>query len=298
MTFIQNLWRDLVDKRLWPVAVVLVLAAIATPILLGSDSSSDVASAPPPAAPATGAAAGDVTVAVTDTTKIRSRPGKARDPFRAQVFAKVKKAQAATGATTGATASPSASGATAGAVKPADTGSTATDSGKSSGSSTTGNSGVTVPSTTPSTSTSSSTKLFDYALSFESKRLGEVTTRRGVRAVNYVPSNDYPLLAFVGIKPDGKTAVFVPQDRVVVAGRDKDCTPASADCQFLELKAGDSVLIHKTPPAGNGQPIVHVRLKLNRITLTEVSKAKSRGKSTSRSVAPATQVTRTVRAIG
>lgn len=307
MTFFQNLWRDLVDKKLWPVAVALLLAAIAVPFLIDTGSSEDSAAAPAPVV-APQDTTGDVTVATTDTAKQQGRSGKSRDPFKPLIFAKVAKtAQAANGAANGATAPPSATGAS-GAAAAGSSGTsgassgTATKSGSTSSGTTTsgttgttGTTGVTTPATPPTTS--SSTKLLDYAISYESKRLGDVTTRRNVRAVNYVPSKDYPLLAFVGIKPDGKTAVFTPQDRVVVAGRDKECTPGSGDCQFLELQAGDSILIHKNPKAGSDQPIVHIRFALTRIALTEVSRSTSRS-ATSRSITRAAQVARTVRATG
>ncbi|MDX6675481.1 MAG: hypothetical protein QOH11_2899, partial [Solirubrobacteraceae bacterium] len=34
MSFARGIWADLVDKRLWPVALALVVAAVAIPVLL------------------------------------------------------------------------------------------------------------------------------------------------------------------------------------------------------------------------------------------------------------------------
>src|SRR5215218_5236322 len=49
--FLLDLWHDLKEKRLWPVAVVLLAALVAVPVLLAKPSS-----APPPAAPTATAA--------------------------------------------------------------------------------------------------------------------------------------------------------------------------------------------------------------------------------------------------
>ena len=43
--FLQDLWNDLRVKRLWPVALVLLAALVATPVVLSKD-----AEAPEPAA--------------------------------------------------------------------------------------------------------------------------------------------------------------------------------------------------------------------------------------------------------
>ena len=40
MSFLKNVLHDLVEKRLWPVAIALVAALVAVPIVLGGSSSS------------------------------------------------------------------------------------------------------------------------------------------------------------------------------------------------------------------------------------------------------------------
>ena len=37
--FLLDLWQDLKEKRLWPVAVVLLVALVAVPVLLAKPSS-------------------------------------------------------------------------------------------------------------------------------------------------------------------------------------------------------------------------------------------------------------------
>jgi hypothetical protein len=54
MSAVRNLITDLVDRRLWPVAVALLAALVAVPVLLGGGSKSP---APAPAAPLAATAA-------------------------------------------------------------------------------------------------------------------------------------------------------------------------------------------------------------------------------------------------
>ena len=85
MPFLTNVWRDLVEKRLWPIALGLVAVLVAVPLTLGSGGSS--ASKPAGAAPAAGttattASTGEAVVSVKDAPPaLRRRPGALRDPF-------------------------------------------------------------------------------------------------------------------------------------------------------------------------------------------------------------------------
>src|ERR1700759_4391427 len=90
MSFLPNVLHDLVEKRLWPVAVALVAALVAVPIVLGGQSdagtvSSTVADAPAPtanglAAHRDAARAQVVSLEEQAAGKV-SRPGDVRDPF-------------------------------------------------------------------------------------------------------------------------------------------------------------------------------------------------------------------------
>ncbi|MEA2224295.1 MAG: hypothetical protein QOH83_2671 [Solirubrobacteraceae bacterium] len=84
MNFARALIRELVDKRLWPIAVVLLVALLAVPVMLSrgdDDPASD--DAPPVADASAGAGATKVpAVTITGPPSVRSRPGQVRDPFR------------------------------------------------------------------------------------------------------------------------------------------------------------------------------------------------------------------------
>jgi hypothetical protein len=95
MSPVQNVWRQLVQRRLWPVAIVLVAGLAAVPVLLAKDPE------PVPAPPAPVAAQTDdelaeqpiVTMASVEEAADRPRVlGKRKNPFA------VKKKPAATAA--------------------------------------------------------------------------------------------------------------------------------------------------------------------------------------------------------
>lgn len=269
MTFFQNLWRDLVDKRLWPVAIALVLAAVAVPFLIGSGSSPPVgaaSSATPPAA--TGASTAQIAVAARPGDKPVRRAGAARDPFKPLVFAKsaVGTAAAASGvAASGATGTASTASGVSGVTGTAGTG------GGSGAGAASGAASTPASRSTPTTTTVTKTKLVDYALSVQIKRSGKLTVRKGLRAVTYIPSPAYPLLSFLGVKSDGRTATFLVSDGVAVSGADRVCRPSRATCRLLELQAGDNVLLTRTPPSGGEAK--RYRVRIVRLALTETTRA-------------------------
>src|SRR3954453_20005466 len=84
MSFFKNVWADLVERRLWRVAVGLVVAMVAIPVVLGRGGGSGGGSEPAvvaPAAPASDTPAGQV-VSLT-TAKLKGAPlGRAHNPFR------------------------------------------------------------------------------------------------------------------------------------------------------------------------------------------------------------------------
>ncbi len=79
---LKRIVRDLVDKKLWPVAVLLLAAIAAVPVLIGGSSSSQ---APAPVAVAAtapdGASKSLVTVVDEASAAKATRPGRIQDPF-------------------------------------------------------------------------------------------------------------------------------------------------------------------------------------------------------------------------
>ncbi|MDX6731370.1 MAG: hypothetical protein QOC54_1318, partial [Baekduia sp.] len=88
MSFLKNVLHDLVEKRLWPVAVALVVALIAVPIVLGGSSNAGSTGADVAALPTTNGLANHRDVARADVVSLEEqaagsvqRAGTVRNPF-------------------------------------------------------------------------------------------------------------------------------------------------------------------------------------------------------------------------
>lgn len=214
MTFLRNIGADLVEKRLWPVAVALLVALVAVPTLLAKSSSDDADVAP--AAPVAGAAAvkADAVLALnTAPAGRRKRGGKPKNPF-VQLY--VPKA-AATAAVPAGTTGPSGPTGNSGT---GDTGS--------------GNTGTTPAQPKPAPKP-------DLDVRRVTLRFGEpgaMHTIRDIPRLTPLPSVDNPFFVFVGIKDDGDTLVFLVSSDAKATG-DGVCRP-KATCELIELKAGDT----------------------------------------------------------
>jgi hypothetical protein len=117
---IRQAARDLVQKKLWPIAVVLLVALVAVPIVIGG--SSEDTPAPVPTAAATAApdtAASLVTVVDQPVTGDDDRSGKIEDPIYNPP--KPPPVEATTGSTPSAPSTPSTDATTGGNAAPGDT---------------------------------------------------------------------------------------------------------------------------------------------------------------------------------
>jgi hypothetical protein len=73
---------------------------------------------------------------------------------------------------------------------------------------------------------------------FGSGEGGDDVTRMTVRRLEALPSQDEPLLVYLGVKRDGKTAIFMLDSSLTATG-DGNCKPV-ATCETIELKAGET----------------------------------------------------------
>lgn len=82
---LRSIARDLIGKKLWPIAVLLIAALAAVPIMIGSGSDSASTAAAPPVTPAAGSGAlgakSLVTLAEAAVTGKDDRAGAVKDPF-------------------------------------------------------------------------------------------------------------------------------------------------------------------------------------------------------------------------
>ena len=224
MSVITDTWRFLVQRRLWPLAILLIAAAAAVPTLLSEeppvpDTTPVVAvksdkqallAAEPIVAP----------VADGDRSGRRRVLGSRKDPFKPQVTptptpaAKVVQAPADT-APAGApdTGAPSVGG------SPAPT------------------TGVPVVPPTPAKPKKR------YELNELTVRFGPSgetrPPRKDVKRLQALPSNEEPVLIYLGVLDDKKTAVFLLDSGILAQG-DGTCMPTRTTCETIHIREGET----------------------------------------------------------
>ena len=224
MNLIKNTAQQLVRRRLWPVALLLVAALVAVPMTL--------AKSPAPAAPApqvaVGAHASDaaantpiVELATPDASSHARRRvlGQAKDPFAPAPLPKAKKSKKQAEATPTPTAT--------------------TDAGSGGGA--TAPTGTAPPSATPvpTFTVPKSTVKVRFGVADETAQ--ELPTSF-VRRLEPLVANDVPVLVFEHLTSGGTAAIFsIPGD--VTAVGDGSCAPNPQDCETLKLHAGQTEFI-------------------------------------------------------
>jgi hypothetical protein len=221
-SFGRNVWKDLVERRLWPVAVVLVLALVAIPVVLAKPAPQV------PAAPTPAEASSGPEPLVASAASIRSNTGgalvggKFKDPFHQLHVAK----QAAI--SDGVSAKGPASSDTASAVGGGSGGSTgSTGTGGSGGGSGDGSGG--------GSSGEDTTKLkIEFGLAGGKRTVREITPGTPL------PASSVPLIVFLGFGKDGTAPVFLVSSDVVKTEGDGSCKPSKSVCSELSLVVGDT----------------------------------------------------------
>jgi hypothetical protein len=272
MSALTNVWRQLVQRRLWPVAILLIAALAAVPLALAKE--------PDPAPPATAIAAADdksalalqpivAQASASERGKRRKVLGMRKNPFG------VPKKQDAGSAT-----------------PPDSTGSTTAQEPTTP---TTPTSGGTSPSTGPSPSTGGpapSPSPFDpsptpapktYALNELTVRFGDAVSgdveRKSLKRLQPLPSAAEPVLIYLGVLKDGKTAVFLVDHGVSAVG-DGDCRPSPEECETLRLRAGETEFLDVTDDAGAVTAQYQLDLvKIHKSTTASASRATASSKA-------------------
>jgi hypothetical protein len=259
MSFINDTWRFLVGRRLWPVAVLLVALAAAVPMLLSKDPAPAPAEAPTVAVKADKDAVLAEDPIVTqasdgDRSGRRQVLGSRKDPFKPKV-----------------TPTPTPKAETA---KPAPA------PGESSGPATGGDSPSTGASPGPDTTTPTVPKKKEYELYELSVRFGNSTgslARKRVKRLQALPSNSNPVLIYLGVMNDKKTAVFLLDSGVVAEG-DGECKPSRAQCETVHIRQGETEFFDvpngsgDTSAGSSAQYELDV-LKIHKTTTTDAKKA-------------------------
>jgi hypothetical protein len=229
-TILKDILTDLREKRLWPLALILLAALVAVPLLLAKGQSRQVAANPAPTVPA----APGLPVVSAQTTPAHSHlTGPARDPFVAP--------------SSGSATAPTVSGATStivpGSVSTLPTGGASGAQGGAGSSATT----VTLSSSagpptsiiapkapsTPAPTALTPTQTYDVSLAITNSS-GGLDTLEPLERLTPLPSARRPLLVELGVLQGGGRVLFAVQPGAVVNGPGA-CTPGPIDCEILSL---------------------------------------------------------------
>jgi hypothetical protein len=223
-TFFLDIWSDLREKRLWPVAVALLVGVLAVPVLLSKPAADVPAAAPSSvAAPEGPAVAGQVLPADLEAAKPLLETSTlnefdSKDPFKPlKALEKVEQAAGVEPTPTDGLAG----GATGGA-EPGDLGGGETGGGGGGGGG-----------ETPSVQEEERT-VFTY------QAVVELTTASGIKKrtvdrLGILPRASNPLLVFLGVSADDNGEAVFLVDSTVTQGGEGRCRPSAATCSFLYL---------------------------------------------------------------
>ncbi len=230
MTPLRNIWADLVEKRLWPVAVLLLAGIIAVPMVLAKSPASDSVATPAADAVLASAAKRDETTIVTlDTApQVRRHDGRGRDPFVQPKGSTPQKADAVKSSTT-ADVAPAGGGDSAGGGGGAVSDPTSKTPAKAK---------PKPKSTGPA-----------YVIDLRFGQADSMKTLKNVPRLTPLPSAASPFFVFLGVKEDGKTLVFLVSSDAKATG-DGKCKPSSKACETIELKSGDTEFFDLSTDAG------------------------------------------------
>jgi hypothetical protein len=237
--FLRDLFDDMVERKLWPVAVILLVALIAIPLVLAKPASKSTAPLPGAAqtspgvsgAPSALTAFEPVVSATTSADESKGLRGHAKNPFLAKGidFSAADK--------TGSVEPVAGLGNTT--VSTDQTAKGAGDTTPASGGTQGGSQGG---------STKGTTTFYTYVIKVHFGEDGDTKTLT-VSQFRALPSSDNPVAIFMGVKRDGKTAVFLLSSSTTTTG-DGDCEPTDSNCTFLYMKQGDSQVIETVTNEG------------------------------------------------
>jgi hypothetical protein len=248
---LQNLVRDLRDRRLLPIVIVLIVALIAIPVLLATDPE---APAPTSATLSSAdAAAGIDGAEITDPVVLAEVPGirnfherldrfRKQNPFEQQLTGVPKsladaqaKAEAEAKQAIGDAGGSGAGTADAGngatgthtPTQPADPRSSRTHTGGSSG---------------------TTTKTYGYFWKIDAKVgvVGDAKQKTGIDQLEFLPGKSHPVVQFIqGVGESA--AIFVVSRSVGDTHGDGKCRPHPDNCQFVALEVGKSQTFRYEP---------------------------------------------------
>lgn len=243
MSFLQPIVNDLRERRLWPVALVLLLALVAVPLLLSK--SPDSSSAAPRPAPMS-AAANPVTalpaVSLSAAATHSRLGGQARDPFAQQAVSgptassitSPQPVPSGAAVLTGKSTTPTSGGTTTsgGSSAGGDGTSQAAGGDQTHSSSPTPTKFPTAP-PKPAPPVLRATQAYQVTLAITNPS-GGLNTIDPLKRLSILPGKQQPLLVELGVLQGGHRVLFAVQPETSVSGPGT-CIPGRVDCEIISL---------------------------------------------------------------
>jgi hypothetical protein len=254
MTFFLDLWHDLRERRLWPVALGLLAAAVAIPMVMLKPASDGTPAPVPAPAVAKGPTLPAVEVDSSASHNSNLKTFKQRDPFKP--LADLKKAgdsssgaSSSSGDASKASSSDSTAGGTPSSPSPSDIVPPTPNS--------------TPPTTTTTTTTNQGIKWFRYTADIRFGQADSMKSMKGVKDFTLLPDDKTAAIVFMGVTNDAKSALFFIADPAFAASGEGECNDKQ-DCRFVKLQVDDKKN-EETFTSLDGSVVYKLKLtKLNR----------------------------------
>jgi hypothetical protein len=263
--FLDDLYRDLKDRRLLPLVGLLVVAIIAVPIVLSVSSDTSLPAGSAEIVPADAPEAQSAVLAENPglrNYKQRLEALKAKNPFQQQFEFSGLDETSVEGTVEGS-----------GVVAETGSGTVSSDGGSVEVGSTSG--ATSTETTTPSTNvetTPEETKIrfYTHRVDLTYGVEGDVKQEKNVKVLDLLD----PVGAFIGASEDGAHAFFMLSTDVIAASGEGKCVPAPSHCEFLSLEEGQSETLTYQPASGPDitPGPVNYRLGVDDIRLVKIKK--------------------------
>jgi hypothetical protein len=243
MTFAKSLWSDLVEKRLWPLALGLVVALIAVPVVLSRPAGENE----PQTSPSGPSFLGGESSSLLGETKPIVSLGR-EGGFRKHIARLGRKNPFVQQAQPGGKAE--------GAITPG--------AGADTGASVPGTGAELPTPTVPTTPTSPGQTVYQYTATVRFGKIGETSTKT-LDLTDALPSDEDAVTIFLGA--DGDDALFLVSTNVTARG-DGRCEPSESNCSILRMKKDD---VEFFEVSGAGDTVTTYELELQRIGKKQLS---------------------------
>jgi hypothetical protein len=235
---VLDIWADLRDRRLWPVAALLLLCLVAVPVVLIKPAEEAPSKA---ATPTAGTANGDPLAKQAVVQAFDAKPlvkisnldqFAAKDPFKPIEQLKPLSASDVVATTGNGSGAQPGAGAGAGGESGGGAAGGATPDGNSGGG---GGGGVTQP---VQPSPAPKTKKFTYVVDLSFGHDSDVQRYQSFGRLGMLPSENSPLLVYLGVDGTGTQAAFLVDSSLSATG-EGHCKPSPSTCGVVYLEPGE-----------------------------------------------------------